>query len=118
MFSLSKNFHRESELLSLHVEREHSKHDSELLCSVCGKSFTTNATLKSHIQNNQVEKKTVVCDGCGKSFEDKKSLGKHKRQVHTNEKDRKYVCEVCSKRFVLKNQLQSHIMNVHIRTRP
>jgi len=51
-----------------------------------------------------------ICDQCGATTKRSQELIRHKRLIHTEE--RNFVCEICERGFVEQWQLQKH-MKIH-----
>ncbi|XP_065561614.1 zinc finger protein ZFP2-like isoform X2 [Artemia franciscana] len=82
-------------------------------CELCGKGFTQNNYLKSHMKFHTKEKQ-FQCEICKNFFSRKSNLTTHLR-THTGEKP--YVCEICGKRFSQTHNLTIH-MRVHTGEKP
>ena len=89
-------------------------HDTNMhVCELCSQEFQGNAKFKVHIRRFHAEKKP--CPLCGKLV---KSMWIHKKNMHTNDCDKKYNCDQCEKGFVEKGKLEIHVTSVHSRNRP
>ena len=78
-----------------------------VICTHCGKSYSNQATLKSHIKlmhNEQTE--WEACHICGKRF--KKGGSTLWGHIRTHE-DGGHVCPICGAKFKVKSYLQRHI---------
>ncbi|CAH0404147.1 unnamed protein product [Chilo suppressalis] len=101
--------------LQAHVNRVHLglKYNKNIVCEVCGKKCTSNASLKYH-QRTHTGEKPYSCGSCPKRFSDNNQLRIHSR-MHTGE--RPYTCNVCGKRFSQKPALNRHY-RVHTGAKP
>eukprot|EP00090_Calanus_glacialis_P010245 TRINITY_DN18630_c0_g1_i1.p1 TRINITY_DN18630_c0_g1~~TRINITY_DN18630_c0_g1_i1.p1 ORF type:complete len:622 (-),score=127.54 TRINITY_DN18630_c0_g1_i1:931-2796(-) len=107
--------------LRMHLKSVHSKLEGEeswqqiikeeasesVICQACGKSYTNQATLESHVKlmhsdNTEMES----CHICGKSF--KKGGSTLWGHIRTHE-DGGHICAICGAKFKVKSYLQRHI---------
>ena len=84
-----KNVH---ECKSVHKPKVSSK-AKEVICDLCGKSFSFQANLKRHIIVFHEGKKDYKCDACGKAFGEKNDLKRHVSAVHEGVKN--HICDLC-----------------------
>ncbi|XP_059047319.1 zinc finger protein 658B-like [Achroia grisella] len=130
--------------LQAHIKRVHLglKYNKNIVCEVCGKKCTSNASLRYHQRthtgekpyscatcskrfsdNNQLRihtrthtgERPYCCAACGKRFSQKPALNRHYR-VHTGAKP--YECQFCSKTFSQSNSLKLHVRTVHLKMPP
>lgn len=72
----------------------------------CGKTFTQNTTLKTHMAALHIGK-AVKCDACDKTFTRASYLTAHKRLEHLGQ--RPYACHICPNRYKQKSHLDHHL---------
>nr|XP_045011481.1 zinc finger protein 426-like [Jaculus jaculus] len=74
-------------------------------CKECGKAFTTNSGLTTHIRSHS-RRKAYECKECGKVFGKSSGLIEHMRS-HTGEKP--FECNQCGKAFASSSYLIAHL---------
>ncbi|XP_072023227.1 uncharacterized protein [Amphiura filiformis] len=102
----------------------------KVLCTICGKSLKTQASLERHqsrVHANEKKKfvkvhtaKKALCTICGKSLKTQASLERHQSRVHANERlqvictdQKRFRCEICHKFLANKLSLKTHVTMVH-----
>ena len=108
--------------LKKHIRTVHEGiRDQIYTCEHCGKEYTNNFHLKTHIKQKHEEHsfddssdaiKKEQCNQCGKLFF-KKYLEKHIRTVHEGKRDQVHKCEHCGKEYVHNLRLRIHIKRDH-----
>ncbi len=105
--------------------QEKQRLDRSDLCSLCGKVFKQNKTLKAHIWAVH-EDRRFQCDKCGKLFKYTQHLSKHKsRQQCLNPKEepevqdvndigtKSWMCSLCGEQFSDETSLLNHEKETH-----
>ncbi|XP_045456181.1 zinc finger protein 649-like [Melitaea cinxia] len=92
--------------LQNHVKRIHLglKYNKNIVCEICGKNCTSNATLRYH-QRRHTGEKPFPCDKCAARFISREQLRIHAR---THSGERPYGCALCGQRFSQKPALNRH----------
>lgn len=83
--------------------------EDTLSCNICGKVFSTPASLSMHKKIHSGER-PHICLTCGKSFTQIGTLRAHER-VHTGEKP--YECTICGKTFAQCGSFRMHERRHH-----
>ena len=103
--------------LKRHIRRDHDPDPNKLICAQCSQLFRTQIGLDSH---NLAKHAPIYCDLCGKCYYRKGLLANH-RKTHAKEfqQKEKFICkyEDCQKTFQNKNVYDDHI-NVHTGREP
>lgn len=94
--------------------KEHMKTHAEVadsdsgpcICSECGKTFRSSATLQCHIKLVHAREKPHKCTVCAKSYGQESALAQHYRDEH-------HPCVLCETLFVDEKSLQEHLM-IHV----
>ncbi|XP_077107372.1 uncharacterized protein LOC143765027 isoform X2 [Ranitomeya variabilis] len=100
-------------LTQSNIPCSHIKIHGGFSCSLCGKTFSRNASLVQHQRIHNAER-PFLCPECGKYFGRKSDLFQHQR-IHTGEKP--FSCEECGKCFTQKSSLIQH-QRFHTGERP
>lgn len=74
------------------------------ICHVCGKSFSSTSTLRSHLVFHRQEKR-LECQICNKKFH---KLYRLKDHLNCHANVRRYSCDICGKAFFTKAILYKH----------
>lgn len=87
-------------------------------CEFCNKTFARSAYLKQHL-NVHNDVKEFVCEICSKWFTFSSGLSKHRRNIHSGERESSSLrlkCEVCCQEFKYSNALKKH-RRVHVKSK-
>ncbi|XP_055593250.1 zinc finger protein 665-like [Uranotaenia lowii] len=78
---------------------------SPYICEICGRSYATSSSLKTHRLYHE-SKKRFQCSKCPKSFPFRCHLENHDRVEHLRDR---FVCSECGKQYKYIRDLQIHI---------
>ena len=94
--------------------REEERNDTRLKfdCESCGKSSTTKADLKKHMEKYHGVQKTFTCKSCGNQFNSSEKLKLHTQNFH--DIDKKVKCFSCDKYFTNKSGRDKHYRIKHM----
>ncbi|XP_073842916.1 uncharacterized protein [Musca autumnalis] len=113
----------ENKTLRAHIRHKHPLSiDSEYICEICHKRFTTQAGLYRHYNFMHPEARSPPmsskhkCEICESSFMLVKDLRRHVRNKHPLSTDTEYICEICNKRFTTQTGLYRHYYCKHPET--
>ena len=96
-----------------HLQSKHS--EIKYACELCSFKTVTNLILQRHRASHSSP--TLPCNECGKLFHTGPNLYRHKRNIHTDAKERKFQCKECGKGFSVKSTYDGHI-NMHKGIKP
>ena len=106
-------------LSEVQVEEAAFKEDKKKKRNVKKPKIKKNTEQKSNVKEPPVSSLCVQsmeeihqCNECGKIFSQKKHMNRHKRRVHSTEKDQ-FFCHICTKTFGRKEHMTRHIEDVH-----
>jgi hypothetical protein len=85
---------------------------------MCTRKFNDSSHLTAHLRYKHLELYDYVCGvgQCNRAFETKGNLGKHKFNVHSDEKP--YKCPECDNTFKTLNNVKNHQNHVHSDVKP
>ncbi|XP_059170858.1 uncharacterized protein LOC131952276 [Physella acuta] len=75
-------------------------------CYECGKFYTTERILKSHVESKHIQRRLYTCDQCDFSTFHRTAMYPHKK-IH---KDREFNCAICGNSFTLLQTLNNHML--------
>ena len=104
------NEYRVEHQIKLHVKSIHFKVQPKHQCTICGKMFHQNSTLKAHMADVHLKNKIRECKECGEKFQTYSKYEYHKSTVHSKER---HICEECGKDFPSKGLLTNHATSTH-----
>ncbi|CAH1772347.1 unnamed protein product, partial [Owenia fusiformis] len=94
--------------LKEHKQRKHAN-TRPFKCGICDFRFKMVGDLKKHMDVHLGEK-NIQCDLCHKKFICQKYLAKHKKNMHTENKDKiMFKCDKCNHMTKSKQNLQRHL---------
>lgn len=95
------------------LSRHMSSHFLNFTCDTCGKSYTTNSSLKHHIQFSHI-KDERICRKCKQTFS---SLEAKREHTANTPSCWIYQCLTCLQRFMTWIAKEEHLVNVHGQSR-
>ncbi|KAM7341943.1 uncharacterized protein ACRADG_009536 [Cochliomyia hominivorax] len=106
----NRKLHTRSEIMD-HINLH--KNPDYLKCKYCDKVLSSRACLNVHYKNVH-DQRSYECDICGKSLSSEYTLKSHK-SLHNPENNEKAKCPQCDKTFNCQNHLNQHIRRVHLK---
>ncbi|XP_065087648.1 gastrula zinc finger protein XlCGF8.2DB-like [Ochlerotatus camptorhynchus] len=88
----------------------HKQAKARFPCIHCDKDFTDLNNLRKHV-NTHTRELIYPCDICGKIFDRTDTLGKHRKIMHSDERNQ--ICSICGKGYALKQSLTQHLKSAH-----
>ena len=88
------------------------KEKSKLVCTKCGKMYSSTNDLKRHIDSFHLKLKQFKCTKCPAAFTREGSLQYHIKTLHENNYE-EHPCSQCDKVFKLNDSLKHHVLSVH-----
>lgn len=82
------------------------------ICNVCGKAFTVQSTLKSHMQSHS-DQRPYHCPRCDYSSRLQSTLQQHIIVVHLLEGRKPFKCPYCPHRTAMKMNCRKHVKQQH-----
>ncbi|XP_026331642.1 zinc finger protein 728-like, partial [Hyposmocoma kahamanoa] len=87
-------------------------------CGQCGKHFQWRGNLLRHLNSHAARAKgELVCEPCGRTFSSIATYKQHMQssRKHVSENDFKYMCSECGKKFANKTRLKDHVDWEHLK---
>ena len=103
----------ENNRLRRHIIKKHHSAGKPVICSQCGRTFTTVPHLKVHLAEHNKEE-IIVCHQCGKVFHHRRRLVAHISRLH---QPRNLKCIHCDKTFENRQQARRHL-SIHTGIKP
>ena len=88
------------------------KEKSKLICTKCGKVYSSTTDLKRHMNSFHLKLKPFKCTKCPAAFTWEGSLQYHIKTLHENNYE-EHPCSQCDKVFKLNDSLKHHVLSVH-----
>ena len=88
------------------------KEKNKLVCTKCGKVYSSTTDLKRHMNSFHLKLKPSKCTDCPAAFTRENSLQYHIKTLHENNYE-KHPCLQCDKVFKLNDSLKHHVLSVH-----
>ena len=105
----------------VHMRRVHGEGERKVLCTFCGKGFSSLSAARSHESNFHAKtgcevaasaaagKKDFQCPVCLKRFRQKATLKAHILGLHSDDAPRSFICDQCGSGYKSKINLKNHI---------
>ena len=88
------------------------KEKSKLVCTKCGKMYSSTTDMKRHMNSFHLKLKEFKCTKCPAAFTRPGSLQYHIKTLHENNYE-EHPCSQCDKVFKFNDSLKHHILSVH-----
>ncbi|XP_058833723.1 transcription factor grauzone-like [Topomyia yanbarensis] len=89
-----KRFAKQSQLAA-HLKGHENLDNATAKCEVCGKTFPSEALLKTHVKIRHTRPTDFICDVCAKGFYSKAEFLRHKKQHDLSPAELRVQCDVC-----------------------
>ncbi|CAL8128387.1 unnamed protein product [Orchesella dallaii] len=99
--------------LRTHMDKQEKEKLRIILCDICGNSFNSYDSLKSHVDRVHrkiIRSKNFTCEFCGISYKQKPSLNLHVEVVHKGV-DLRVICNICVKVLANRFSYSAHMRN-------
>ena len=93
------------------MSSQHGAVRQDIACNVCGKPFTKEMHLRTHIRVVHKKQFKFNCTLCEKGFVSKPDMEGH---MNTHRGIRPYACHYCASAFSYRKHLTAHMRSKHI----
>ena len=94
------------------INRAKRNGKNKLVCTKCGKVYSSTTDLKRHMNSFHLKLKPFKCTKCPAAFTREGSLQYHIKTLHENNYG-EHSCSQCDKVFKLNDSLKHHVLSVH-----